>query len=180
MDRMLAVVLVVALTATACSGRADEDAPRQSGLESGFPDEVQLVAEPLRDVYATSGPIEVRIAIQNGSDTEFVFRPILDFGAFLDADVVNGRGEVLPRMMELDPPNAGEVRLASGETYSDTVDIRCSMLVIELGECSQMYDLSEPGTYEVRMRFSAPCDPPHCSEAHQRMEAEAFLLEIRR
>lgn len=179
MDRMLASILALVLTGTACSPTDDGHAARQAGSESGPLDEVQLIAEPLHDVYPTRGPVEVRIAIRNGSDTEFVFRPILDFGAFLDADVVNERGEVLPRRMELDPPNAGELSLASGETYSDTVDIRCSMLIVELGECSQIYDLSEPGTYEVRMRFTAPCDPPHCREAHQRLEAKPFRIEIR-
>lgn len=179
MDRVLALVFVVLIMGTACSQAEEEDASRQSGSESGSLDGVQLIAEPIRDVYPIRGPVEVRIEMRNRSENEFVFRPILDFGAFLDADVVDERGEVLPRRMELDPPNAAEVRLASGETYSDTVDIRCSMLVTELGECSQMYDLSEPGTYEVRMRFSAPCNPPHCSEAHQRMVAQPFRIEIR-
>lgn len=180
MNRVRALMIVVLLTGTACSTAEDEPDAPQPGVASGSSGEVQLIAEPLREVYPTRGPLEVRIAITNESDTEFVFRPILDFGAFLDADVVDGRGEVLPRSMELDPPNAGEVRLASGDTYADTVDIRCSMHVIELGECSQMYDLSQPGIYEVRMRFTAPCDPPYCSAAHRRMEARPFRIEIRR
>jgi len=98
----------------------------------------------------------------------------------LDADVLDASGGVLPRLTELDPPNAATVSLAPGETYADTVDIRCAMLVIELGECSLMYDFSEPGLYEVRMRFTAPCDPPHCRAEHERMEAEPFTVEIRR
>jgi hypothetical protein len=179
MVRIPTTVLLLALVGAGCSRTQDEE-PQSALPELSAPGEVQLIAEPLLDAYAREGPIAVRISIRNGSDSAFVFRPILDFGAFLDAEIVDKRGEVLPKTMELDPPNAGEVRLASGETYSDTVDIRCSMLVIELGECSSMYDLTEPGTYEVRMRFAAPCDPPNCRRAHERLEADPFRVSIRR
>jgi len=178
MKQFIVVMLVATLTGTACSPYGEEG--EQPSVRSVKPlGEVQLIAEPLSQVYPTTGPLMVRVTILNGTGDEFVFRPILDFGAFLDADVVDVQGGVLPRMMDLDPPNAREVRLGRGQVYSDTVDLRCSMLVAELGECLEMYDLSVPGTYEVRMRFSAPCDPPHCTGAHERLDAEPFLIEIR-
>lgn len=177
MGRMAATVVLALVLA--CSPSPDESAPSLEVSEVPIPNEVVLMVEPLAEVYPTEGPLEVEVTIRNETDTEFFFRPILNFGAFLDADIVDSAGELLTRRMELDPPNAAEVRLDAGESHVDTVNIRCSIMVVELGECLQMYDLSEPGTYEVRMRFSAPCDSPHCTEAHDRMKAQPFRIEIR-
>jgi hypothetical protein len=157
-------------------------AERSASVEdaSGAPAQgLHLTALPVRTTAGISGPLEVEITLRNLTDSVVQFRPVFNFGAWLDAEIVDASGSVLPRVSHIDPPNAWAVSLRTGDSVTDTVDLRCSLEMPDEHSCIAPYDLSRPGAYAVRMHFTLPCDIEGCGNL-VKVEAKPFTVRVRR
>lgn len=140
---------------------------------------LQMTASPLRKVYPLDGPMEVQLTFHNLSDSMVVFRPIFYFGVWLDADIIDSAGRAVPRTMEITPPsplNTLETFIRPRQSISAVVNLRCAIPSSSL-PCEGPYDaLSEPGTYQVKMRFTLPCQENKCMT----VVAEPFAIRVER
>jgi len=120
-----------------------------------------MEAAPLEEAYYRDGPMMVELTFHNAADSMVVFRPVFYFGAWLDAEIVDSAGRPVARTMEISPPspsNTLETFIRPRQSITVGVDLRCVFPTPEI-PCDGPYDaLSEPGVYEVRMRFELPCD----------------------
>ena len=144
--------------------------------------DVSMSATPLRDVYYRDGPMDVQLTFHNATDSMVVFRPTFYFGAWLDAEVLESVGRAVPRTMDIDPPNplnTLETFIRPRQSIKALVDLRCAMPAPEV-PCEGPYDaLSEPGVYQVKMRFTLPCEEGRCRTVY----AEPFtvcVVDLRR
>jgi hypothetical protein len=136
---------------------------------------LSMSASPVRDVYYRDGPMDVQLTFHNASDSMIVFRPTFYFGAWLDAEVLDSVGKAVSRTMEIDPPsplNTLETFIRPRQSLTARIDLRCAIPAPEV-PCDGPYDaLSEPGVYEVKMRFTLPCEEGSCGTVH----AEPFTV----
>lgn len=124
-----------------------------STVDSGM----RFTVAPLHKVVPVEGPMQVEITLRNVSDSIVVFKPIFNFGAWLDAEIVDSAGVPVPKTAQIDPPNALRTLLRPGESLTVPVDLRCSTPVNQ-GPCMAAYDgLFRPGVYQVKMHFTLPC-----------------------
>jgi hypothetical protein len=142
-----------------------------------------LSAAPLREIVPVEGPLLVEIVVTNVSDSIARFRPIFNFGAFLDAEILDSFGVSLGETASVDPPNQFQLTLWPGESVNATVDLRCSIGGFRMegleDTCFGPYDgLSRPGTFEVRMHFTVPCDERGGCDVPLTLEAEPFQVRV--
>lgn len=176
MRKTVSLVLLVWVGA-GCQDMAERRAGT-NGYEASVADRsLELTASPLRNAVPVEGPLLVEVTVRNPSDSVVRFRPIFHFGRWLDAEILDSAGSPLPKTAAIDPPNAWAVSLETGESISDTVDLRCSMPVPGDTPCMAPYDLSRPGAYEVKMHFTLPCDIEDCGE-RVTVEAEPFTVLV--
>ena len=137
--------------------------PDGSGLE--------MKARAVQETMVVDAPIYVEISVRNESDSIVEFQPILEFGGHLQADITDSTGRLLPLVASIDPPSARAVRLAPGEAFLDTVDIRCAF---PEDPCMAPYDLHIPGRYQVALFFMTSCADDNCKY----LEAEPFRFRV--
>lgn len=171
------LALVICVT-VGCQGSAEQSTAGAGEDVPSTDHGLELTASPVQTTVPAEGPLEVEITIRNASESVVRFRPVFVFGRWLDAEVLDAAGSPIPKTAEIDPPNAWAVSLGTGESITDTVDLRCSLPVPEENSCMAPYDLSGPGAYEVKMHFTLPCDIEGCGE-RVKLEAEPFTLRVR-
>lgn len=160
-------VLGVVIIAVGCSAGPDSS----SGALS-------LVVEPHREVVPVEGPILARVVLHNETNSPVSFRPILMFGHWLDAEITGPDGTILPRTLELDPPNQGEIELQPGDSLVETVDLRCGAPLLPDEEgCLGPYSMTEPGEYTFRAQFTAPCWFDDCEDTFT-VRAPIFRIRV--
>lgn len=172
------VFVGVVIAAAACG----PDQRRTVAGDDATPDPdlgLRLEARPLREQVTPDGPVRVRITIRNESDGPMTFKPMLEFGEWLDAEILDKKGVRLQMSADIDGPNALAITLQGGESITDTIDLRCGSDGPErTRNCIMPYEgLARPGTYTVRMRFTLPCNP--CSVLNT-IEAEPFVVRVLR
>jgi hypothetical protein len=177
MRNQLTVVAVAVWVAVGCQG-APEPPPEASSQEmTGTQDGLGLRVTPLSEIYRIEGSLEVQITLENRTDSVMRFRPIFNFGRWLDADIWNSSETLLESTASIDPPNAYPITLEPGQSITETVDLRCSLPVTGGVPCTAPYDLKQPGTYRIRMRFTMPCDIRGCEEVTT-VEADAITIRV--
>lgn len=151
----------------------DDVSPSANGLK--------LTVSPIRTVFGVSGPLEVEVTVLNLTDSVVTFRPIFDFGDWLDAEISGPLGSPIPKTAFIDAPNAFAISLESGESVTEIVDLRCTFPIPEDNSCMAPYDLSAPGGYEVKVRFTLPYyspDYPDDTVLPVTLEAEPFSIRV--
>jgi len=175
-DSLFGLTLVV-WVGVGCQNVAERNAAIE-GQEASVADHgLEVPVSPPRNEVPADGPLEVEISVRNLSDSVVQFRPIFNFGAWLDAEILDRSGSPIQKTASIDPPNAWAVSLRTGESIADTVDLRCSLQVPAGIPCTAPYDLSRPGTYQVKMHFTLPCDIEGCDE-FIKVEAKSFTVKV--
>jgi hypothetical protein len=193
--RHIKFTLAIAIAVTACHESADNRSAgaeaadsRSAGAEAAATvmygptiQGLQMSAKPLQWVVPAEGPLWVEITVRNVADSIVRFLPIFNIGGLMDAEIIGPTGLPVPKTAEVDPPNAWPVTLFSGELFSDMMDLRCDVPEPTRTMCLAPYDLSQPGEYNVKLRFTLPCDrgPGPCGNAVT-IEAEPFTVRVKR
>lgn len=179
--RQILLLVMVMCVSVGCRDASERPTERVVDDVSLSANGLRLTVSPLRTVVGVAGPLEVEVTIHNRTDSVVTFRPILDFGDWLDAEISGPLGSPVPKTASIDAPNAWAISLKSGESFTDTVDLRCTFPIPEDDYCMAPYDLSVPGAYEVKVRFTIPyypSDHPDDSVRPVTLEAAPFSVRV--
>jgi len=179
--RQIVLLVVVVCFSGGCGDVSERPTERMVDDVAFSANGLRLTVSPLRTVVGVAGPLEVEVTIHNLTDSVVTFRPIFDFGDWLDAEISGPLGSTVPKTASIDAPNAWAISLKSGESFTDTVDLRCTFLIPEDDYCMAPYDLSVPGAYEVTLRFTIPHYPTEDPDDLVRpitLEAAPFSVRV--
>jgi hypothetical protein len=122
----------------------------------------------IRSEVELGQPVDVKIVLQNTSDTTVIITPQLHFGSWLDAEILSPGGYLLEPELLVNPLHTtAQAALAPGGTIEKVVDLRCpfGLGVVDPddpNECLPMYRFNEVGTYRIQLRYSYLCDGGGC------------------
>jgi len=177
---MIARVFVVAVAMVALAGcRSESERATHSGHVPSTREvgQLVLVAVPLKETVSRSEPVLVEVAVHNHTSTPFTFRPMFFVGGRLTAEIRDAGGRPVRPEADVLPPMEPLVTLGPGEAVVDTVDLRCPNATSEDAGCTEVYDLSAPGRYDIRLLFAPLCDRAGCADALQ-LVSEWFSVRV--
>lgn len=149
---------------------------------------VALRACPVHSEVEFGQPIEVKVALQNVSDTTVTITPHLYLGSWLDAEIVGPDDRLREPELLVNPPDTStQVVLGPGEAVERIVDLRCPFgpTVVdpdEPGTCLPMYSFEEEGVYRIQLRYSYLCRGQGCPTGDfevNEVRAVPFTVRVR-
>ena len=133
------------------------------GRDTGDQGAIALDACVLNSVVHDDEPIQVVIALRNRSGSNVVIRPSFVLGAWLNAVVVDPRGDTVTSTIHVEPAATELVVLSPGVFVGSTVDLRCAGGATSDDSrpeppCAMPFEMQEAGEYTVTMTYTVMCE----------------------